>query len=232
MFVLGTFNKNAVNFIEVSNIETYIQGPQGVFRCENFEVCNFGQARYMPSKGEITPDVIACPECGKRMVNQGLNHRWSSSIEQLRRAYAGTPETYDMAFTGLSIFQRLYSAEQLKTWDAPEVPALDIIIDIAPKVFDKNGLNAVFASFEVMNFKHYTLESFKEKISFMESLKSFYDSIPLSQPIRQVDLAKQLKNTIPEINEPTWVFYIWRQFALINVVKQGRYNILTKSKED
>lgn len=231
---MGEFIYDGVKHVHLSAIAGYVENPHGAFKCSNFKNCPVGWIRYKPSIFETIPDTIRCPECGEWMLNHGLIIAWSKSNEKIRKSGSGTPERYRLAIEALVTFKKLYIAELLvekkDQWTPPVVPSIDAIIDIAPIIFDTKTITALFEYVSTMNLKYYNTTSLKEKTGIMSPLNDFYNTLPLNTLIKQTELVKQLQKSIPQIMDPTWVFYIWSKFGLVHRTKEKNRVYLERKK--
>ena len=221
---MGHFDYNGAKIIHTSDITGYIENPNGAFQCTSKSDCPVDWIRYKPSFGESISDIIKCPKCSNWMMNEGLSVEWGRSLDKIRTSPSGTPEGYQIALEGLAIFKRFYTAtllvENAKQWTAPVIPALDVIIDIAPKIFDEKTICFILEYVSNTKLKFYTSNLIIKKTSDMVALKNFYDSLPMNTPIKQTELVKLLKEHLPHITDPTWVFYIWSNFKLVKRTKE------------
>lgn len=229
------FDLNGVKIIHTSHITAYIENPNGAFQCQNVE-CDIGLhcIRYLPNPSETIPDIARCPKCGSWMLNDGLRTEWAISNDTIRRASAGTPETYELAKSGLKIFKRFYDASvvvnKINHWKAPVIPSLDVILDIAPRIFDEDMIIETLSLVSTMNLDNYPYDELKAKFCLSAKLKSFFDAIPTNSPQKQTELGKELKIQLPEIQDPTWVFYIWSTFNLVQRTKEKNRVYLERVK--
>lgn len=228
------FGQNETKFTRISCFSSSKGDPNGAFQCKNVKCKLGGQwQRYLSKPSESIPDVLPCPSCRCSMMNYGLNVRWGDSLSKIKQLGAGTPEIYESALQGLRIFKRLYDAtltvEKIDQWPAPEVPSLDVILDIAPCIFDLKTLRELLTTVSKMNLSNYSPDQIIEKMAFSSNLKSFYDSLPISTPQKQTELCQALILHEPSIQNPTWVFYIWSKFNLVKRTKERNHIWLEKS---
>lgn len=216
------FVNDKVELIMTSDITGHYENPDGIFKCENIKCDNDSSPiRYKPRPGEIVPDSIPCPVCGKNMVNYGLEVLWAQSSQKIKRISSGTPEQYQASLNALDIFLRLYKAEQAKKWPYPEVPSLTVTADIASKIFDDQAISKINSALEEIKVRRELKLYVANEIKHREIYENFYSTLTPGKVFKQTDLIDDFKTLNPRANiDPTWIFYIWSNFGLVKRTKE------------
>ena len=109
---------------------------------------------------------------------------------------------------------RLLIAESQKEWPYPQVPCLDVFIDIAPKIFDKPGILTANNLLDQCCFKEYETKGVRNTLQQYVLFQSYYQSIPENVLLKQTDLRANFNQSVPGVDFG-WTTYIWNEFELI-----------------
>lgn len=164
----------------------------------------------------------------ERIENQMHNHPYNSIVLPQE---SGTPNVYNQSVRKWNFFADYYNNFCTKEGWAYDVPALDVILDIAPKINDKATINKVLSDLEAMSLERYDVEKIKLIFSTGDIIETFRKTHISDVPVRQVDLVKPFEEVMPPLGgiyrDVKWCIYVWKQFDLVHVEKKGRYNFIT-----
>lgn len=214
----GYFSDEEIRVIETSPISGYFENPVGVFHCENRE-CLTHLGRYIPAPNEQIADVMRCPKCGHWMLHHNLLIENSKQMEKVVRGSAGSRQIYQDALESIPLVERNFTAWALVNPDDTIqkqlcVPAFDVLLDLAPIVFDEITLERVVLSIQKLALEKYPEETCISAFATLYKLREFYETLHAGQVYKQTELKKELLAFDSEINEPTWIFYVWSNFGL------------------
>lgn len=216
---------NDVVFI-ANGIFSYFENSRNLYECRTL-TCTFDTRRYKP-KDSIYPNSLKCPICGAKIYRYNLSSDWHSIDNKIKEIGAGLPAGYELAKQSMAMLRRIMIAESENSWPY-DVFSLDYILDIAPKINDQATIKYISNLIDEMNLKKY--KNIEDILGVAEDLQIFIKTNISDTPQRQVDLCKilsplLLKDKPPNYNDPTWHFYVWRQFGLVRREKRGRYNYI------
>lgn len=164
----------------------------------------------------------------EQIKNQMRNHPYNSSA--LPRE-SGTPNVYNHAIQQWNFFADYYKNFCVKEGCPGDIPALDVILDIAPKINDKTIINKVLSDLKAMSLERYDVEKIKLIFSTGDIIETFRKAHISDVPVRQVDLVKPFEAVMPSLDivyrDVKWCIYVWKQFDIVQVEKKGRYNFIT-----
>jgi hypothetical protein len=214
----GYFSDEEIRVIETSPISGYIENPVGVFRCENRE-CLTHLGRYIPAPNEQIADVMRCPKCGHWMLHHNLLIENSKQMEKVVRGSAGSRQIYQDALESIPLVERNFTAWALVNPDDTtqkqlQVPAFEVLLDLAPMIFDEITLEYVADSMQNLSLDKYPPAKGNFSFATLYKLREFYESLPSGQVFKQTDLKKEILSFYIGIGEPTWIFYVWSNFGL------------------
>lgn len=216
-------------FTQVSNVSAYHKNSNKIYTCNN-EQCPFGTRKYLP-KNKRYPNFLYCPLCNTKMFrNDLLGERISIIDNTIRKLGAANPTAYNLAKESFVFFAIMLDAATDMIWPY-EVCSLNYLLDIAPKINDIEAIAHITKFSSKINFVQYN--NIETILSTHIPLSSFISQSITTAPQRQVDLCKILKPILPEsghpnYTDPTWYFYVWRQFGIVKCEKIGRYNYIYK----
>lgn len=214
----GYFSDEEIRVIETSPISGYIENPVGVFCCENRN-CLTGMLRYIPVPNEQIADVMRCPKCGHWMLHHNLLIETSKQTEKIVRGSAGSQQIYQDALEAIPLVERDFTAWALVNPDDTtqkqlQVPAIDVLLELAPILFDEITLERVVLSIQKLALEKYPEEKCISAFAILYKLREFYETLHAGQVYKQTELKRELLAFDSEINEPTWIFYVWSNFGL------------------
>ena len=214
----GYFSDEEIRVIETSPISGYIENPVGVFRCENRN-CLTGTMRYIPAPNEQIADVMRCPKCGHWMLHHNLLIETSKQTEKVVRGSAGSQQLYQDALEAIPLVERDFTAWALVNPDDTtqrqlQIPAFEVLLDLAPMIFDEITLEYVADSMQNLSLDKYPPAKGNFSFATLYKLREFYESLPSGQVFKQTDLKKKILSFYIGIGEPTWIFYVWSNFGL------------------
>ena len=189
---------------------------------DNKNILTKSQYRALQNKAsEILDDI-------ERIEKQMHNHPYWKVI--LPRE-AGTPNVYTAAIRKWKFFVDYYKIFCIEEgWDSG-IPALETIMDIAPKINDKPIIEMVLSDIEAMSLERYNIENIKLILSTGDIIESFRKKHIGDEPVRQVDLVKPFDEIMSPLNgiyrDVKWCVYVWKMFDIVHVEKKGRYNFVT-----
>lgn len=163
------------------------------------------------------------------------DHPFVGSGAYINRLPAGTPEKYYSAIQSWKYFVDYYECFEYPKPFPCGITALDVILDIAPKINDKKIIKEVLHDLNYINLGTYDKYQMLEMFSLAEPLEAFRQKWITHSPAKQKELVEILSTYIPQGTPPnfsdgTWYFYVWRQFGIVHIEKKGRYNYVTLPK--
>lgn len=216
---------NDVIFVSNGSFSHY-ENSSNLYECKTL-TCAFDARRYVPTNS-IYPDNMNCPLCGSKMSRYGLPSDWHSIDNKIKEIGAGQPDGYELAKQSMAMLKRIMISESETSWPY-EVFALDYLLDVAPKINDQDTIKYITAFIDEVNLEKY--KDISDILAVAYPLQVFIKTNISNIPQRQVDLCKilsplLLKDKHPNYTDPTWHFYVWRQFGLVKCEKKGRYNYI------
>lgn len=160
--------------------------------------------------------------------------RWGDNVELVRGAPMGEPQTYNNAIEGLPLVVAFFSVNPSMR-EAPEIPQFDVILDIAPMVFDEYNLNGLDEILRDLHCVSYPASMAREARERLSAFKMFYESLKAGTQYKQTELKKMWFESVPNAEnllEPTRVFYVWCKFGLMEREKISNRIYLTPVTEN
>lgn len=192
------------------------------FIYNNINIFTKSQYQTLQNKADEMLDEI------ERIKNQMRNHPYNSNAIPRE---SGTPNVYNHAIQQWNFFADYYKNFCVKEGCPGDIPALDVILDIAPKINDKTTINKVLSDLKAMSLERYDVEKIKLIFSTGDIIETFRETHISDVPVRQVDLVKPFEAVMPSLDivyrDVKWCIYVWKQFDIVQVEKKGRYNFIT-----
>ena len=195
------------------------------FIYNNINILTKSQYQTLQNKADEMLDEI------ERIKNQMRNHPYNGNAIPRE---SGTPNVYNHAIRQWNFFADYYNNFCTKEGWAYDVPALDVILDIAPKINDKATMDRVLSDLNTMTLNRYNVEKIKLIFSTGDIIETFRKAHISDVPVKQVDLVKPFEAVMPSLDivyrDVKWCIYVWKQFDIVQVEKKGRYNFITLKK--
>jgi len=228
----GYFSKEEVRIIETSDLTGYTANPTGVFCCTNRN-CLSHRLRYIPAQNEAIADTMRCPQCGHWMIHEELHLTRSRLSQKIKYDGAGSREIYQDALEMLSLDERIFMAWSLVDPNDTnhkdlQVTSFDILLDLAPIIFDEVTLGNLSRCMEKLTLNKYPADRIASAYARLHKFRSFYQQLKQSQTYKQVELKKDFLTFCSDVGDPTWIFYVWSNFGFFKRVNIKNRVYLTK----
>ncbi|MFC2384881.1 MAG: hypothetical protein ACFNP5_06890, partial [Hoylesella saccharolytica] len=142
----------------------------------------------------------------------------SRQTEKIVRGSAGSRKIYQDALEAVSLVERIHTSWALVYPDTTQkqlqVPAIDVLLELAPILFDEITLERVVLSIQKLALEKYPEEKCISAFATLYKLREFYETLHAGHVYKQTELKRELLAFDSEINEPTWIFYVWSNFGL------------------
>ena len=231
----GYFSDEEVRIIDISDIASRLENPVGAFCCKTMH-CPTHWIRYIPAAGESIADVMRCPKCGQWMIHAELDYIHSQLSQKIKYGSAGSRELYQDALRMLALDERVFTARSLAepndvSRKSLQVASFDVLLDLAPIVFDEATLNNLARCMDNLKLDRYPTTMIPTAFDRLRRLRELYQQLENSKTYKQVDLKKDFLVAYPEIRDPTWIFYVWSNFGFFKRTNIKNRVYLTKQSQ-
>ena len=128
----------------------------------------------------------------KNTMYDNLLAQWGDNVELVRHGAMGAPKTYKDALDGLPLVVAFFSIAP-SMHKAPEIPQFDVVLDVAPMVFDEYNLNNLDEILHDLCCVNYPASMARQALErLLSAFKMFYESLKAGTRYKQTELKKMI----------------------------------------